>query len=508
MNNKQLAKNGIYNVIQFIINFCISFFFTPYLIRTVGKEAYSFFPLVNNMIGYTSIITTAVGGMAGRFITMRIYNNDKEGASYYFNSVLVANWILSAIFTLLSVVCIVFLPYILTIPETLEYDVKILFMFACASMIVGVASNILGVGTFVKNRVDASAFRGIITNLVRVFLIIILFTLFRPSIVFMSLSAFGAALLGVYYNIQFKKKFLPEIPIAPFKYFNLSYLKELVGSSIWNSVNQLSFLLLTQLDLFITNVFIGVTETGDYSIAKMMPSLIQSFLIVLVGVFVPQFTILYAKGESDILIKEINNSVRLMGIVSTIPIGFLIVYGTDFFNLWIPGHVSDNIDMLSILTLIPLVFSSCINTLFHVYTITNKLKTPSIILLVNGIVNVVFILILIKTTDLGVFAIPIVSMVTLIIKNVTFTPMYAAYCLNQPSFVFHNEILKGCASCLMVILISLFIKEILPSTSWCNLIISSIVVFVLSIILSFFLFLKKGERMYLLGTIKKVSRHE
>lgn len=508
MNNKQLAKNGIYNVIQFIINFCISFFFTPYLIRTVGKEAYSFFPLVNNMIGYTSIITTAVGGMAGRFITMRIYNNDKEGASYYFNSVLVANWILSAIFTLLSVVCIVFLPYILTIPETLEYDVKILFMFACASMIVGVASNILGVGTFVKNRVDASASRGIITNLVRVILILFLFAIFRPSIIFMSLSAFVAALLGVYYNIKFKKRFLPEIPIDPMRYFNLSYLKELVNSSIWNSVNQLSFLLLTQLDLLITNIFIGVSETGDYSIAKMMPSLIQSFLIVLVGVFVPQFTILFAKGEYETLVKEINKSVRMMGIVSTIPIGFLMVYGTDFFNLWIPGHVSDNIGILSILTLIPLVFSSCINTLFHVYTITNKLKIPSVILLVNGIVNTVLVLVLLKTTNIGIFAIPIVSMATLIAKNVTFTPMYAAYCLKQPLFIFHKDLLKGCSSCLMVVLVSFLIKEIIPSTTWISFTISAVAVFAFSMILSFILFLNNDERMYLYRIVKNKIRHE
>ena len=72
-NNKQIAKNLIFNSTSFAINFIISFAFTPYLIRTVGKEAYSFFPLINNMIGYTSIITTAVGSMAGRFITMRIY---------------------------------------------------------------------------------------------------------------------------------------------------------------------------------------------------------------------------------------------------------------------------------------------------------------------------------------------------------------------------------------------------------------------------------------------------
>ena len=94
-NKKQLALNLVFNTASFAINFVISFFFTPYLVKTVGKEAYSFFPLVNNIIGYSSILTAAVGSMGGRFITMSIYQNDKEGANQSFNSVWVANIFLS-----------------------------------------------------------------------------------------------------------------------------------------------------------------------------------------------------------------------------------------------------------------------------------------------------------------------------------------------------------------------------------------------------------------------------
>ena len=105
----QVAKNLIFNTISFGINFAISFLFTPYLIRTVGKEAYSFFPLVNNIIGYSSILTAAVGSMGGRFITMSIYQNDKEGANQYFNSVWVANIFLSILFTIVSILAVIFI---------------------------------------------------------------------------------------------------------------------------------------------------------------------------------------------------------------------------------------------------------------------------------------------------------------------------------------------------------------------------------------------------------------
>ena len=76
--NKQLARNMIFNSMLFIINLGISFFLTPYIVKEIGREAYGFVPLIGNMIGYTSIITTAIGSMAGRFITMRIYQEDYE----------------------------------------------------------------------------------------------------------------------------------------------------------------------------------------------------------------------------------------------------------------------------------------------------------------------------------------------------------------------------------------------------------------------------------------------
>lgn len=459
------------------------------------------------MIGYTSIITTAVGGMASRFITMRIYKNDYEGASYYFNTVLVANGILSIIFTLISIVCVVYLPYIITIPENLVFEIKILFAFACASMIVGLASSILGTGTFVKNRVDVTASRTVITNLVRVAMILLLFAIFKPSIIYMSLSAFVASLLGVYYNMRFKKIFLNEIPISPLKYFKLSYLKELVGSSIWNSVNQLSFLLLTQLDLIITNIFIGVTETGDYSIAKLMPSLVQSFIVVLVGAFIPYFTILYAKEKHEELIREINKSVKLLGIASSIPIGFLIVYGSSFFKLWIGEQYSDMINTLSVLSLIPLVFSCSINTIFHVYTITNKLKVPSIVLLINGIINTLLVFVLLKFTKLGVLTIPIASMCTLIIKNITFTPMYAAFCLGQKLYIFHKNLLLGCSSCLCVMLISCVCRYFVASDTWISFITSGALVSTISLFLCLFIFLSKQERVYIINIVKKRWRN-
>lgn len=68
-------------------------------------------------------------------------------------------------------------------------------------------------------------------------------------------------------NKHYMKKLTPWVKIER-RLFSLSAVKELVGVGIWNSVNQLSQLLLTGFDLLIANVFIGSAEMGILSIAK------------------------------------------------------------------------------------------------------------------------------------------------------------------------------------------------------------------------------------------------
>lgn len=51
-SSSQTLKNLLFNITSFGVNFIISFLLTPYLIRTVGKEAYGFIPLINSIIGY------------------------------------------------------------------------------------------------------------------------------------------------------------------------------------------------------------------------------------------------------------------------------------------------------------------------------------------------------------------------------------------------------------------------------------------------------------------------
>lgn len=501
-NKRQMTRNLIFNMISFAINLVLAFFFTPYLIKVVGKEAYSFFPLVNNIIGYSSILTAAVGSMGGRFITMRFYKHDINGANQYFNSVWVANFALSILFTIVSIIAIVFITDILTVPRQLESDVRWLFGFGTMSLVLGLITGLFGMGTYVKNRLDLSASRNVIINVIRILLIFGLFYVFKPSIIYMSLSAFIAAVIGVYFNLSFKKLLLPELTFNPKKYFSWSKIREVTASGIWNSLNQLGSVLLNQVDLLITNLFIGAAATADYALAKTAPALILSLLAMLSGTFIPQFNIQYAQGQKRELVRSVSRSISLISLIIGIPMGFLVIFSQSFFELWVPDANSDTIYWLSILTVVPLIIGASINPVYGLFVVTNKLKVPTLFLLLGSSLQTIIIFIVIQTTDLGIWSIPIVSGLQSIIRNTLFTTIYGGLCLGLRWTTFFPAMFKGILGMLIVIVVAYIIQQFVLIENWLEFFAVLGTVSVVSIICNFFIIFNRQDRGIVIGMIK------
>lgn len=500
-SNKQVTKNLIYNTVTFIVNFIISFCFTPYLIHVVGKEAYSFFPLVNNLIGYSTVITAAVGSMAGRFITMKVYSNEMNEANRYYTSTWVANLFLSAFFTILSILAIVYLDDLLKIPTHLLGDVQWLFALGAFTMILGLLTGVLSLPTYIRNRVDLSSQRQLIVSLIRIGCILLLFWIFQPSIVYMSLSALIAMVVGIWLNWSFKKRLLPELTMSPRRYFSMRYVRNLVNSGIWNSINQLSSMLLYQLDLFITNIFIGAAATGDFAIAKTAPQLILQLLAMLSGTFVAHFNILYAQGKVDKVIVETRKSMVIVGMLIGLPIGFLIVFGGVFYNLWVPGEDAVFLQRMTIFTILPMIVGGSINPIFGLFTTTNKLKVPSLVVLGAGLLQTIIVVILMKTTELGIWAIIYTSLIQSVLRNSIFTPMYGAYVLGKPLKIFFPTMIRGIIGMLVVVSIALVYRSFVNVNTWMDFTLAGIFVCSFSLIINTYTMLSKSERTHFFENI-------
>ena len=124
-------------------------------------------------------------------------------------------------------------------------------------------------------------------------------------------------------NIYYAKTLTPELKISK-KFFNINAIVELLKSGIWNTISKLSSILSSGLDLLITNIFINATAMGVLSLAKTIPTIILSLFGTIAAIFAPSLTISYAKGDTLEIKNQLNSSIKILGVLSSIPLAILI----------------------------------------------------------------------------------------------------------------------------------------------------------------------------------------
>ncbi|SEL98560.1 Na+-driven multidrug efflux pump [Syntrophus gentianae] len=502
MGRKQLFINMAANIASFSINFGITFFLTPYLIRMVGREAYGFMPLAINFTSYFAILTTSLNSMAARFITIKIHQNDGDTANKYFSTIFFSNLFMGLILGLISTLIVVFLGSFLVIPDEVMPSVKLLFAFILLSSIISLIFSVFGVATFCTNRLDIRSGITIAQTIFRAVLLLLFFTIFKPDIAIVGFVTVVVVIIEASFNFHFTKKLLAQIKIK-WKNFDIKVVKLLVGSGIWNSVNQLSTVLLNGLSLLIANVFLGPSETGYLAIVQTIPHFILSLIAMLVSVFVPQFTILYAKRDNSGLLNEILFSIKVLGVFVSIPIAGLIAFGDIFYSLWVPGQDANLLQLLSVITISVLFVSGSINSLYNIFTVTNKLKIPSVVLLLTGITNVLGVAVLLKITSLGIIIIPAVYAILSTVRSLVFTPVYAARCLGLRWNIFYNDIIKGILAITIITAMLYTIRLLVDIDCWTRLILFSLIGGILALLINSFVIMNAKDRLAFINIVRR-----
>ena len=284
MGKKRLAINLITSLLSYGISIVVSFYLTPFLVNNIGKEVYGFYGLANNVVNYVNIISIALNSMAAKYITVELLQGNKIRANQYYTSIFVSNIALSVILAPVLLYIVVSIQCIFNISDIYLDDVRLLFALVFSTMIINLVSSIFGCATYTTNRIDLRAYTDLGRALLRVILYILVFTVFKPSIIYVG---FVALILEVYNSIVqiFLKRRLEDNLQLKKKFFNLRLVIDTMKVGVWNSLNHLGDLLLSSSDLMVANIMIGESASGNISIIKTMPTLISGVITAINGVF-------------------------------------------------------------------------------------------------------------------------------------------------------------------------------------------------------------------------------
>lgn len=468
---KQMTINLIASIISFGVNMAINFFLTPYLVESLGTESYGFIGLANNFVQYATIITSALNSMSGRFISIAYHKGDKEKASRLFSSVLVADLFLAGVMLLLTSLVTFYLDVFLDIPEHLISSVKITFGISFMTFVISVVTAIFTTATFVKNRIDINSVRDIISNLLKIVLVVLMFTFLPPQLYFISLATLASGVFLLITNITVKKRILPDVQIS-FKKFEIGYVKIILAAGVWMALAQLSNVLISGIDLLICNLTLGATLMGVLSIAKTIPHCISSLIATLGSVFTPHYTILYANNNIQGLVKEVKFTSRMLSFILTVPIAGFVAYGFEFYTLWQPTKTPEEIQViqiLSILTCVAYLFTAHTQCMTMLNSVCNKMKLPVFTALGVGLLSIVITLAIINFGDLGdnnIFVIAGTSSILMSLRAFFFIPLYSAHLLKQKWTTFFPSMVRGWLAFFVLVVIFSVVRNFVAINSW------------------------------------------
>ncbi len=502
MNNKKLTITLIANIAVFITNSLIGFFMTPYIVNRVGAEAYGFVSLAGSFTNYANTLMLALNSMAGRFITIEIHKKNIEQANRYFNSVLVANLIMTLVLLLPAILCICFVEKFINISSPLVGDVKILFACIFVSFFFNIMGTAFSCSTFASNRKDLEAKRQMESYLIKVFVLLGCFSLLSPHIYYVGISTMLMSGYVFATNIKYTKTLTPMLEVKKGNYGRES-IRTLLSSGMWNSIEHLATTLFTGFDVLIANLFLSGTAMGVLSVAKLLPGMVEMLIWQVSAMFIPEYTIAFAKQDKQRFLKSLRKTVIVASVLSNVCMGLLCVMSKEFYRLWVPDENADLLFALSVLTISSIFVCAGIYCMYNIATVTNKIKIPAIVKVGVGILNIILMPILLKFTGLGLYAIAGTSSVLNAIFNLAFYVPYAARCINEKTSVFYKPVAMNVVSLALTVIIGYFIKRFFSFGGWFELIFFGIILGTIALIINITLCTSLNEKKQAVTFIKQ-----
>ena len=499
--------NIITSVGVLIVNLFISFWLSPYIIRTIGVEANGFVSLANNFVTYANLIVTALNAMAARFITIAYIQKDYKKANLYYNSVFWGNLIIVAVLLFPAIYMVVKLENFIDVPVDILLDVKILFSMVFLSFFVRTGAPNYDCGTYITNRMDLSYIPNMFTAMLRCVLLVGMFTIWIPHVWYVTLvsTVLGFITLGI--AGHYTHKLTPELKVSlrnPICSWKAN--QELLSAGIWSAIAGGGAMLLSGLDLLMCNLYVGATAMGVLALSKTLPSILEQFSDAITNAFAPEMTINYAKGNKDVLLKDINRAMKISAVTVTIPAAGIVVMSDVFYSLWVPTQDAKLLQLLTTLTILSYMINSGIIILHRIFAIVTRTRLSAVAMIITGGFSLLITWLMIVFTDWDIYAVAGVSSVVTICKNVFFVTPVTAVMLGYSWKQFFPCLGTTILCSATVITINTIVKHIIAPCTWLGFFATCGIVGVIGLCINVFLVLNKTEREFLFSKVMSKIR--
>jgi membrane protein EpsK len=456
---KNLPKNLIFNALSFLVKLLLGLWLVPFFIKNLGISVYGLIPIALIFTEYSSLIAQSFNVSTSRFLSIELNKSNQEKAVGIFNSSIVVIFLIvvAQFFFFFYLICNIEL--LVNIPVGYENDTRFLFILTYVGFTLTLFASVFNVSLYSKNRLDIIQKNEIIKQIVILIFIVGLFLLVKKNLVNVGFANLAGGFTILILSILQWKKITPEL-VLNLKKIDFKVIKPLFLMSLWIIVNTLGALLYIRIDAYVVNKFISAEASGQYSAVLQFSQVFRTAIALISNAVAPLSIIYFANNEIEKLINLYRVTVKFLTIIIAPTLAVMCVFSSNILTLWLGTNYA-NLWPLMVLQLFPLLINLGIYPLLTLNICTNKVKVPAIVTCILGGCNFVLAVMFVKFTSLGFYGVAIAGAIMLTIKNVVFTPIYAAKILSIDWHIFYRPLLAGSLnfviSCSVLSIVSTFV---------------------------------------------------
>jgi len=402
----------------------------PFLVKHLGAAAYGLIPLASTVTSYMSLITLGLNAAVGRSLTIALEQGDNQRANRIFNTSFWGSLALDLFLLIPSVLGLVYLDRLIRVPAGYATEARWLFAGVIGAFLLNEIKTPFDVSSYCRNRFDLRNVVGVGEILARVGLVVGLFTALAPGLGYVGLAIFWGTIVSFLGAGYLWRALTPSLQVQ-FGAFDWRVLKDLASTGGWVIVIQLGAILYLGVDLLLANRLFGAEQSGKFAAILQLPLLIRSIGSAIGAVFSPTVLYYYSRKDFNGLLIYLQRGMKCLGLMLGLPIGLMCGFSEPLLRLWLgPGFSA--LSPLLFLMSAHLCVNMAINTLLGLQLATKRVKVPGMVTLGMGLANVGLALLLAGPMQWGLYGIAAAGAIMLTLKNVLFTPLYAAHVIGKP----------------------------------------------------------------------------
>lgn len=498
------SLNAILSAFSIVASTLSTLILLPMIQGSMGLEAYGYIGVAASFINMSTIASVAITSMAARFISLPLNRKCYDEANKYFNSIGLACSALAVLFILLFILVAANVQYIMRISPAMVYQVRILILVLAGSLCCTVLKTPFIAALYSSNRLYIDYFFIGMSQIARVAVPWLLFPCLGASIWLPYAGAFVVDVCMVLFHLASFKRFTPQLSISH-RFMHISYIRELLQTGMWVSIQKAGSSLLTTISLYLGNLYVGPFLSGVFNSITQLQSFMGVYINAVVNLYVPYLYRAYSNDEAAVR-SSMGRGFEYVGIAAGSMFGGIAALAVPFLSFWTGTDMAPYAPCIGIMIFYPVITYA--SELFGQFFIAEKVvKIPGVSTIVFGFVNVGLTAVLCGGFKLGLIGLAAAQALSLVIRNYLVTVLYASRLLRSSYFEWVNKssfsLKLGTISCIAGIVL----QRLVPATTLIVMLAEGFLAVIVGVA-SGVLMLPKSERHLVLSRFGLVSKRK